>query len=350
MRNITDIIAEVCEQNHVPMVQSVFGDLGVEAVFQVMAIAKKLYQHVEPERICGQVVIYQVIHSDVADVPPSVGTTVDMSSLANQDINDLILEVGSDGLVHQSSLEERTLEELAENAIVYHYQNGHEKFMAKDQNKTVIRLDYSSKSQFSVPTFSCLRDALRCYALENVRESTCYIFRNVWHDPNRLFLKAGPETEMRNSLVQYLRNRLSGDHNVWPEQVVDESHPVDIRVAPRLINNRLMLIEIKWLGDSVATDGHITAQHRNARAQSGADQLVQYLRDQLQSAPSHIVQGYYVIIDARRRNLREGATTISHANGMYYETKELSFDPAPHDSRQDFDPPYRMFARPICND
>ena len=350
MKDIPELIAVVCEQSHVPMVQSVFGDPGVEAIFQVMATAKDLYRHVEPSRISGQVVIYHAVLSDEDDLDPPVGTTVDMSSFANQNIVDLVFEVYSDGLVCQRSLERRTLEELAENAVVYHYQNRQEKFMAKDQNKAVICLDPSSHSQFSVPTFSNLQEALKLYALENISESTCYTFRNVWYDANRLFLKAGPEEVMRDSLVQYLRNRLAGDHNVWPEQVVDESHPVDIRVAPKFINNRLMLIEIKWLGDSVAADGHITAQHRNARAQSGADQLMQYIRDQLQSAPSNVIQGYYVIIDARRRSLREGATTTSRANGLYYETEELSFDPAPHESRLDFDPPYRMFARPICSD
>jgi len=190
---------------------------------------------------------------------------------------------------------------------------------------------------------------LQHYARENVHESTCYILKDVWYEPSRLFLKAGPESTMRNSLVQFLRNRIGGDHDVWLEQNVDESHPVDIRVKPKLSNNRLMLIEIKWLGDSVAEDGHVTARHRDARAQEGANQLTQYLDDQRRFAPSNVVKAYYVIIDARRRNLHQGDTTITHADGMYYESAELSFSPAPHETRRDFDPPYRMFARPICH-
>ena len=154
---------------------------------------------------------------------------------------------------------------------------------------------------------------------------------------------------MRRSLTQFLRNRLGADHDVWPEQNVDESHPVDIQVKPRFTNNRLMLIEIKWLGFSAAEDGHITARHKNPRAQEGADQLAQYLEDQRRFAPSDVIQGYYVIIDARREDLHEGATTISAANGLFYESQELAFDPAHHVLRHDFDPPYRMFARPICS-
>jgi hypothetical protein len=109
-----------------------------------------------------------------------------------------------------------------------------------------------------------------------------------------------------------------------------------------------MLIEIKWLGYSVAEDGHITARHKDRRAQEGADQLAKYLDEQRTSAPSRVIQGYYVIIDGRRENLSEGATTITSADGMFYEDKDLVFNPDHYAQRNDFDRPYRMFARPVC--
>ncbi len=109
-----------------------------------------------------------------------------------------------------------------------------------------------------------------------------------------------------------------------------------------------MLIEIKWLGASSRPDGHVTVRYRQPRAQAGADQLAGYLDAQLQSAPQRVVHGYYVIVDGRRRGLREGASEISYTDGHHYEHEDLQFDPAHHDSRGDFDPPYRMFARPHC--
>ncbi len=163
------------------------------------------------------------------------------------------------------------------------------------------RLDPSARSNFSVPTLSNLREALQRYTVENVRESTCHVFEGVWSGNNRIFFVAGPEELMRRSLTQFLRNRFGGDHDVWPEQNVNEKNPVDIRMMPRFTSNRLMLIEIKWLGDSVAPDGHITVHYRDARAQEGADQLAEYLDEQLRSAPSRVVHGYFVIIDGRRQ-------------------------------------------------
>lgn len=347
MSSLAETITRVCEETHVPMVQAVFGEAGVDAVFQIMETAKTLFKHVELERVSGYVVIYQMVSSPGA---LSSGPAADFAGLANVELIDLVLEIAADGQAYLRQLSEQTVEDLAQSAVVYRYSAGREEFLAGSQRKPVLRLDSSARSQFSVPTFSSLREALQHYAHENVRESTCYIFHRVWHDHNRLFLAAGPEETMRNSLTQFLRNRLGAEHDVWPEQNVDESHPVDVQVKPRFSNNRLMLIEIKWLGWSVSADGHVTARHGNPRAQDGADQLAQYLDDQLRFAPSNVIQGYYVIIDGRRHDLQEGDAVISRVDGLYFENRDLTFEPAHHERRHDFDPPYRMFARPIFED
>jgi hypothetical protein len=333
------------------MIEAAFGNQGVDAGFNVIATVSSLYKYVEPDRIAGQIIVYSIVPQDGRLPLASPSEPVaDFPGMANQTITDLVLEVFADGGTFIRALGTKTIEELSSDAVVYHYRDGRERFLAKAESKTVQRLDAAARSQFSVPSFATLREALQHYGRENVRESTCYIFNNVWADDKRLFLRAKPESTMRNSLVQFLRNRIGADHDVWPEQNVDESHPVDIQVKPKLSNNRLMLIEIKWLGDSVAADGHITASHGEPRAQKGVGQLTQYLEDQRRFAPSNVIHGYYVIIDARRRNLKNGTTEIKRADGMHYETQDIPFNPAPHLTRQDFDPPYRMFARPVCCD
>ena len=354
MNNIVEIIADVCRETHVPMAKEVFGKPGLDAVFQIMQMVKTLYQHVDPERISGEVLVYKVVQPAVNSVATTAASAaVDFASLANQNVENLWFEIEADGRPHARIPGALTREELAKTAVVYHYQEWNEEFLAGNHRKSVLQLDMSARSQFSVPTFSNLREALQHFARESVLESTCYIFRNIWHDSNRLFLVAGPESIMRNSLIQYLRNRLGGEHDIFPEQNVNEKNPVDIRVQPKLQNNRLMIIEIKWLGSSVAPDGHVTATHRDHRAQEGAKQLAEYLDKQRQSAPSRVIQGYYVIIDARRRNLSSTATagvSITRVDGFHYEAQEISFNPAPHTTRPDFDKPHRMFASPICID
>ena len=348
MISLPDVIQAVCNETHMPMVHAVFGDPGVSAAFQIMETVRNLYKFIEPSRVTGRVVVYCQVTANATSVPQ--GPAVDFAGFANRSLADIAFEIESDGRVYERNLDFQKLDELANSGVVYQNSHGNEEFMAGSQRKVVPRLDPSAQSQFCVPTLSSLSEGLQHYARENVRESTCYIFQQAWHDANRIFFKAAPETTMRRSLTQFLRNRLGGDHDVWPEQNVNEKNPVDIRVSPRFTNNRLMLIEIKWLGVSVAEDGHITARYANPRAQEGADQLAEYLDEQRQFAPSRVIHGYYVIIDGRRHEIKAGVTVISTANGMHFENLDLVFNPAQHSLRQDFDPPYRMFARPICND
>ncbi|MFH1130936.1 MAG: hypothetical protein V1754_06345, partial [Pseudomonadota bacterium] len=184
--NIADIIFEVCMNTHVPMCQEVFGDAGLDAVIKVMETVQALYKHVELERIRGQVIVFKVACPVVQGAPSPVGPAADFAGLATQVVGDLCFEVAADGRPYARILGTTTKEYLAEKAVVYHYQSFNEEFLAGSQRKPVLRLDPSARSQFSVPTFSNLRDALQNYESENVRESTCYIFRQVWHDENRL--------------------------------------------------------------------------------------------------------------------------------------------------------------------
>lgn len=345
--SIQDTIVRLCSDTHVPRVQAVFGAAGVDAIFRVMNVVRNVYAHIEPERFAGTLVVYHPVlpsHS----LRGTGGQVVVLSNLANATMTDLVLQTDGTGAVYRrSEFGREDVEKLAESAVVYRYSNGKEEFLAGREQMDVFRLDPVALSQFSVPTFATMREALEHYANDSVLESTCLIFRTVWRDADRLFLKVTPESAMRDSLTQYLRNRLGADYDVMPEQNVDESHPVDIRVSTRLANTRLMLIEIKWLGDSLREDGEISMRYRDARAREGAEQLVGYVDKQVQSTPNRVCHAYYVVIDARRKGLTKGTRKISKADALHYEDREVRFDPAYHKNRDDFEEPFRMFARPV---
>jgi hypothetical protein len=234
---------------------------------------------------------------------------------------------------------------LAKAAVVYEYRNREEYFLAGNERKEMIRFDPTAESQFAVPTFFTLREALNAYAEEHVRLSGCPVLSKTWADSSRLFFKPGPEREMRRSLTHFLKSRLGASYEVRPEQPMGESNPVDIKVTYSPAK-RLMIIEIKWLGDSRNEAGGIGVSYRDARAKQGAKQLADYLDRNAAQAPLHVTQGYYVIIDARRRGLRQDSTTISKEDGLFYADKEVVFDPEYHLLRPDFDVPRRMFAEP----
>lgn len=149
---------------------------------------------------------------------------------------------------------------------------------------------------------------------------------------------------MRQSLHQFLRDAFP-DAEVRPEQVVDESHPVDIKVTWADTTHRA-IIEIKWVGDSVDEQGHPTTTYRDARARAGAKQLSDYLDGDAETAARLRTRGYLVVFDARRRGLTAGQSTISAADGLHYRDKEFVYDPEYHTTRSDFALPVRMFAEP----
>src|SRR5260370_30762246 len=134
---------------------------------------------------------------------------------------------------------------------------------------------------------------------------------------------------MRRSLTHFLKSRLGASYEVRPEQPMGESNPVDIKVTYTPAK-RLMIIEIKWLGDSRNDAGGIGVTHRDARAKDGAKQLADYLDRNAAQAPLHVTQGYYVIIDAPRRGLREDPTTVSKEDGLYQPDKSIAFVPQYH--------------------
>lgn len=78
-----------------------------------------------------------------------------------------------------------------------------------------------------------------------------------------------------------------------PVSIVDATHPVDIKVTWPAINN-VALIEVKWLGDSGQT------QYRDARANEGAKQLIDYLASSVQEEPDKHFVGYLTVFDGRR--------------------------------------------------
>jgi hypothetical protein len=134
--NIPEIIEIVCKEIHLPMIRAAFGQAGIDAAFQIMGVTKSLYRHVELERVAGQIVIFQTILPYGA-TPASSVPTADFASFANLAVNDLILEIASDGRAYLRTSIGMSLEDLAKNAVVYHWYANQEHFLAGDGRKLV---------------------------------------------------------------------------------------------------------------------------------------------------------------------------------------------------------------------
>lgn len=167
--------------------------------------------------------------------------------------------------------------------------------------------DSAVSSIFARPTYKELEEAMDYYDTRYVRECSCKVLSQIWTDATKKEFVQKPEHFMRDSLWQCLQNILR-NHTVKREQIVDATHPVDIKVTWPTINN-VALIEVKWVGDSGQT------QYRDSRANEGAKQLIDYLASSVQEEPDKHFVGYLTVFDGRRGR-----------NSNQYERQEINYN------------------------
>jgi len=244
------------------------------------------------------------------------------------------------------------LKMLAQKAIVYNYENCSEKILSKDHEDYVQKVSGILDSNFCIPTYKTLEEALERYHERMAKETTCKILQHIWYngaEGPRLVLNNKPESIMRDSLSQALNIILPPNTEVRPEHNTDETKPVDIKVS-WFGSKFTALIEIKWLGKSVTKqkDNISTTftEYTDSRANSGAKQLIDYISREKQSSPSYLPQGYLVIFDARRKAISDKDTLVSLQDALHYEDKDIIYNPDYSKTHDYFKKPLRFFLRP----
>jgi hypothetical protein len=344
---IPTVIDEIARDLYIAAINREYGAVGITILKEVMATLRDLFRYVEPEALTHPLILCKAFNADepILAESPTV-TALSPNAIANEITGPCVIQIRANGDLLVWKNTQVDLATISQIAIVYLYSSRQEFFVIKGDHRRIPNPSPTHASIFAIPTFRILREALLDYRNRMVRTSRCKIFSEVWRDDNRVLLKSKPEAAMRDSLAQFLTSVLGGDVEARPEQNVDESHPVDVKVT-WLFTNRHAIIEVKWLGKSIGTSGETTV-YSDARARDGAGQLADYLdKDKVQAAQK-VSRGYLVVIDARRRGVTEASTSINEADGMYYEHREIEFDPNYHQLRNDFEEPIRMFAEPIC--
>jgi hypothetical protein len=156
--------------------------------------------------------------------------------------------------------------------------------------------DNVTASIFAIPTFKELDESFEVYYQSCAKYSQCYILKQIWEDDTFSSFSNKPENYMQQSLYQYLHTTLRS-HTVSREKNVDDSHPVDIEVIWPT-GTTIALIEIKWLGISGNT------KYTDSRANTGANQLIEYLDASQRKEPKQCFKGYLVVYDGRRHKTK----------------------------------------------
>lgn len=346
----TDILQELVVHEPLVVAGKKFGDHGSGRMKDILRFLKRCAATTRvTERT--NLMVFALVNTD---------SSIDQARLANAvafqfnvlpgEISSLMIEIRADGTPYTWQQIPPDIMAVARQGIIYRLLQSVETFEIDGISLAVPKVIESSISQYFVHGFTTLKEALCAYRDNMARTSTCYLLREAWHDQNnRFWFRAGPEFILRRALCNYLRAYLRHDDmELRPEQNVDESHPVDIKIIWRA-NNRDAIIEVKWLGKSRDLQtGGVTATYTDARARSGARQLAKYLESHRQEAPAADTRGYLVVFDCRRKGLTLTTTTLSRDAGMHYANREVKYAPTYHENRADFEEPIRMFLEPVC--
>lgn len=346
---------------YLPHVSEAFGDRGAQVITTLLDAVRLIYQRYPPESLRGTLTV--VIGMNTTPAVPMIadwgtpsafqryeelGTALAAADAGAHCLIELVPDSTFRFLQLRSDID---LKAAAADALVYRYDNGVDRILAKNHDDYVQKVSPILASNFAKATLSSLEEALARYS-EFVLETKCRILADVWEggvDGPRLVLVNRPESIMRDSLIQALQLVLR-DANARPEHNTDETKPVDIRVE-WFASGAAALVEVKWLGRSTAIPRKPTTEvaytdYGRSRAQEGADQLADYLDREARHTASTATRGYLVVFDARRKNVRGAVDLLSQADAMYFANDVLKYDPDHAKSREDFAGPVRFFLNP----
>ena len=341
--------------------EKTFGPTGRERMLQLTNNVRLTFQQVPPEAIVGTLIFVQPLDGTqdtpliaALGAPRKVAAFDTLASHLNAKPTSkcTVIEICPNGdlevLLSETNIDVAL---LTDDALVYRYHNETDAFYLGAELRVLPKLATGLASNFASPTLASLDDALARYA-KLACPSRCYILEEVWEgdaDGPRLVLRNRPEATMRRSLELYLESALR-NVSVRAEHNTDETKPVDLKVV-WFGSQAAALIEIKWLGHSVAKqadDNAVTkfTKYGLARAQSGAEQLADYLDREKHSDHEASLRGYLVVFDARRKGITSPSAPLTKDDALYYEQEELSLNPDPSESREDFAKPVRYFMLP----
>lgn len=344
-----EALARFTVSHYAGAVSKTYGDAGTRTMRMLFESIRRIYAFLDIERFEGE--LFAFCPLDVQNLPlkdlglPDPVRVTDAAQFAIVHGPTVVIQVLGDGTFLLWQGVEIDSRSLCATALVYRYNDASEYVLTIEEAHPIEKVQPHARSIFCAPTLADLEEALAEYSQSMVRETTCNILKDIWADGNRLYLKLKPEATIRQSLTNFLHSKMSRTVEVRPEQNVDASHPVDIKLTWRE-NNRRAIIEIKWLGKSI-DQGAESTSYSAGRAREGAKQLDEYLTATKQHDPNDSTIGILVVLDARRAGTAQLPATVSREDALKYERAEIEFSPRYWETRSDFRLPWRMFAMPV---
>lgn len=341
-----DIVQELSFNSYPLVIQRNYGDIGIANLKIVLEAIRLIFKNIHLQNF-SSILIFKSDVIDLEKLASNYQVIQNYTHLTSINNETLVIQIKSiDEII--ISTENISKTDIVSTDFVYQYTPEKEMFHTNSETCELPKVP-GSESCFAISTFKELDEALSHYKTSVAKYARCKNIKDAMHSDRRIFFKPQPEHLLRDSLVFVLNQRLRGEGlEVRPEQNVNESKPVDVKVIWGYTNH-IAIIEIKWLGKSFnPTTNTFTSTYADSRARDGALQLANYLDLNKEQVPNHNTMGYLVVFDLRRKSTKEDTTQIHSADGFWYENKEIEYDPKFHELRKDFAVPIRMFITPQC--
>ena len=339
--------------------RNAFGEEGVACLDRLLNGVREFFRAIPPDQLSTTFIFaYRMGDGGVGEMDAAmsrIGTSLGVEDLPAymrrmEDASAVVIQIRRDGR-YDLAIATTTplLERLSERALVFVNEDGIDQFVIGGRASRMPKLVTGARSNFAVATVGDLEEALERYR-RDAADVSCPILAEVWvggRDGPRLVFENRPEATMRRSLERFLSTRIRGDVSVRPEHNTDETRPVDLVV--NWFGSKLRaLIEIKWLGDSLTkrSDGTQFTSYRDARAQEGADQLVDYMDRERSTDPSAALRGYLAVFDGRRRRVIDPGTPIASDDACYFRERDVVLTRDWAAERSDVAPLVRYFLEP----
>lgn len=343
-------IKEMLSSDYTSWIHNDYGVAGINNLKMTLEVISNIFKFINLRNF-SSIVIFNSDSYMLSEKVANYSTIQNFSHLGSVNSDNLAIQINSldEVIITTSPI---IIAEITPTGFVYQYTPKKEMFHTRTITCDLPKVP-GTDSCFAVSTFKSLEEALSHYKTNVVKHADCLHIKTALHSEERIFFKPHPEYLLRDSLVYFLKARLRGEGlEVRPEQVVDTSHPVDVKVTWGFTNH-IALIEIKWLGKSLNSDTlTFTSNYTDSRARDGATQLAEYLDANAIQVPNHNTIGYLVVFDLRRKSTKINTTQITQVDGYWYENKDIAYNPQYHVIRKDFAPPTRMFITPqnVLND
>lgn len=338
-------IRELLLNDYTSCISNDYGNSGVSNLKIVLETISTIFRNINLHNF----VSILIFKSDIFNLEEHVDNYLvvqNYTHLASIEEHNLVIQVKNlDEIVISTS--NIQISDILPTDFVYQYTTEKEMFHTRTTICDLPKVS-GTDSCFAISTFKELDEALMHYKTSVAKYAECQHIKAALHSDSRIFFKPQPEHLLRDSLVYFLRVRLRGEGlEVRPEQNVDTSHPVDVKITWGFTNH-IALIEIKWLGKSFNQNSLTFTEYSASRARDGATQLANYLDANKIQVPNHTTMGYLAVFDLRRKNTNVNTTQINITDGFEYQNQEIDYEPPYHRIRNDFATPIRMFITPQC--